>query len=77
MLINYVKIHSNARRAFIYVARKCMYTHTKIHIIVYKMLANSCKNANKRMLKMTQTYINNYIGGVYIGMLFIPEFYTA
>ena len=34
---------------------------------VFKKHTNSCKNANKRTLKMTQTYVNNYIGSGYIG----------
>ena len=68
MLINYVKFHTNAC--------KCIYTHTKIHIkstqTHVKTQTNTCT------LKMTQTYINNYIGSRYIGMLFIPkEYYTV
>ena len=47
---------------------------TKIHINVFKNHTNLCKNVN---IKMTQTYVNNYIDIIYIGMLFIPEYYMV
>ena len=34
---------------------------------MFKKHTNSYKNANKCTLKMTQTYVNNYIGSGYIG----------
>ena len=70
------KMYTN-KRENAYKLCKMSYKCTQMHLQAYKNTqtyiksTNSCKNANKRTLKMTQINVNNYIGSGCMGNLWI------